>query len=68
MNDEARIPLLIYRLELFERGHGDSEFENTAADPATAPRSISRHLGGFGAEAAVDAEATFHITLGDIRS
>jgi light-regulated signal transduction histidine kinase (bacteriophytochrome) len=67
MNDEAKSPLVIYRLELFQRVHGNSEFENTAADLATAQRSISRHGVRVGANAAGGAETAFHITLGDIR-
>jgi hypothetical protein len=68
MNDEAKIPLVIYRLVLFQWVHGGSEFEATAANLATAPQSISRPVGRFGASAAAGAEATCHITLGDTRS
>jgi hypothetical protein len=42
--------------------------EAIVADLATAQRSISRHVGRFGANAAAGAEATFRITLGDTRS
>jgi hypothetical protein len=68
MNEEAKIPLVIHRLVLFQWVHGGSEFEATAADLATAPQSIARHVGRFGANAVAGAEATCHISLGDTRS
>jgi light-regulated signal transduction histidine kinase (bacteriophytochrome) len=67
MNDQAKIPLVLCRLELFQRVHGDSEFETAAAELATARRNILRDFGRFAVNAAVGADATFRITLGDIR-
>jgi hypothetical protein len=68
MNDEAKTSLVVYRLELFPWVQGSPKCEATAAELATAQRSIPRHIGRFRANAVTLAEATFHITLGDTRS
>jgi hypothetical protein len=67
MNDQARIRLVMHSPERFPRMRGDSEFASTAADMATTQPSTSRSGGCFGADAAVNAEATSDVTLGVIQ-